>query len=512
MTGEGPRVALLGIDAAESTLVHSMIARGKLPTLAALYREGSFGELASPADLYSGAVWPTFYTGLRPAWHGIYHNKLWQPRRMCCIVPDRRTFTARPFWESFGDDGIRSCVIDVPLVVEGPRRPEGVHLGGWSTHDGESIRSCPAPLAREIRRRFGAPAMPRERFGAQSVESLERLCGELRRATEQLGRIGTSLLRRDGWRFCCLIFGTAHRAGHYLWDAGEARNLSEAAHDRRQRLESALEDLYEAIDRELDTLLANCEGARVIVFSLHGMGPNTGWSEFVPAMLDLRRAALSQRPARKGVLFRARQAFVTRLRPLLQHMPPSVANRLVPLWSSRMFDWPSTPYFPLPMDLTGMLRISLEGRERDGIVAPGSAYSALCAELEAFFMSLRDGRTGTPIVSEVVRAYADAPAEAAHRDGQPDLIVQWSDRRARDVPRLSSTEIAGFDYEVPRHLPSGRSGNHRPLGWFVAKGAGIPAGRHLGTHDIVDLAPTVREILGLQPHPRFHGRPLPLSG
>ena len=90
-TGQGPRVALLGIDAAESTLVQSMIARGKLPTLAALHRQGSSGALASPADLYSGAVWPTFYSGQRPAWHGIYHNKLWQPRRMCCIVPDSRS-------------------------------------------------------------------------------------------------------------------------------------------------------------------------------------------------------------------------------------------------------------------------------------------------------------------------------------------------------------------------------------------------------------------------------------
>src|SRR5262245_61801701 len=85
MTGERPRVVLFGIDAAESTLVQAMIARGKLQTLAALHRQGSSGELASPADLYSGAVWPTFYTGQRPAWHGIYHNKLWQPGRMCCI-------------------------------------------------------------------------------------------------------------------------------------------------------------------------------------------------------------------------------------------------------------------------------------------------------------------------------------------------------------------------------------------------------------------------------------------
>ena len=512
MTRQGSRVVLIGIDAAESTLVQSMIARGKLPTLAALHRQGSSGQLASPADLYSGAVWPTFYSGQRPAWHGIYHNKLWQPRRMCCIVPDERTFSARPFWEAFGSRGIRCGVVDVPLVLGGPRSISGIYLGGWGSHDAEALRSWPAPLARQLRREFGKPAMPREAFGSQSVGSLERLCGDLRRATEQIGRIGVSLLRRGDWQFFCLAFGAAHRAGHYLWDAGEARDLQRADAQQRQRLESALEDVYATIDHALGNLLAQCEGALAVVFALHGMGPNTGWSEVVPAMLDARRAALSQQPARKGVLYRARHALVTRLRPVLQHIPPSLTARMVPLWSSRMSDWPTTQVFPLPMDLTGLLRINLRGRERDGIVEPDADYSALCSELESFFRSLGDERTGATVVADVVRAYSDAPREATHRDGQPDLILKWHETRSRDVPRLRSAKLPTFACEVPRYLPSGRSGNHRPLGWFVATGPGIAAGRRLGTYDIVDLAPTARQGLGLEPEPQFHGRPLPLAG
>jgi predicted AlkP superfamily phosphohydrolase/phosphomutase len=257
-------------------------------------------------------------------------------------------------------------------------------------------------------------------------------------------------------------------------------------------------------------LLANCGDALVIVFALHGMGPNTGWSELVPAILDSRRAALSQQVERKGLLYRARRVLVTRARPALQKLPPSVAAQMVPLWSSRMFDWSRTAYFPLPMDLTGLLRINLQGRERGGIVTPGREYSTVCAELESFFKSLSDAATGAPIVAEIVRAYADTPEEAARRDGQPDLIVKWREIRTRDVLRLRSSELPAFGCEVPRYLPSGRSGNHRPRGWFVARGPGVRAGRQLGVHDIVDLAPTVRQCLGLEPDPRFHGWPLPL--
>ena len=142
------------------------------------------------------------------------------------------------------------------------------------------------------------------------------------------------------------MFGAAHRAGHYLWDCGEARDIESVDIERRQRLESAVERVYDAIDHALSNLLAECDDALVIVFSLHGMGPNTGWSELVPDILDARRAALSQQPVRKGSMYRIRRSLVTRLRPILQHVPPAVAASLVPLWSSRMFDWPRTQYFP----------------------------------------------------------------------------------------------------------------------------------------------------------------------
>ncbi|HEU4686951.1 MAG TPA: hypothetical protein VFS23_01245, partial [Vicinamibacterales bacterium] len=75
-----------------------------------------------------------------------------------------------------------------------------------------------------------------------------------------------------------------------------------------------------------------------------------------------------------------------------------------------------------------------------------------------------------------------------------------------------SSQLPTFDCEVPRYLPSGRSGNHSPLGWFVATGPGIAPGRGLGTYDIVDLAPTALQGLGLEPEPQLHGQPLPLAG
>jgi predicted AlkP superfamily phosphohydrolase/phosphomutase len=163
------------------------------------------------------------------------------------------------------------------------------------------------------------------------------------------------------------------------------------------------------------------------------------------------------------------------------------------------------------MDLTGLLRINLRGRERDGIVHAGSDYQSLCAQLEEFLSSLRDEVTGRPIVSSIVRAYEVTPASAPYRDGQPDLIVRWQAVRTSDVPALTSSLLPAFRCPAPRWLPSGRTGNHLPDGWFIAAGPDVAAGTASSLHDVLDLVPTARALLGLEPDAALHGRPIPLG-
>ena len=503
------RLVMLGIDAAEQALIDSLIARGRMPTLARLRQQGTSGLLQSPADLYSGAVWPTFYTGQRPAWHGVYHHKLWQPHRMCCIAPDESTYRVRPFWERFGP-AVRTCIADVPLVLGRARAGHGIYLSGWAEHDRAPTRFAPGPLRREIERQVGRRVMPPENFGAQSLRGLDRLLGELLRATEQMQRLALALLRREPWEFACIVFGTAHRAGHYLWDTMQARDRETGAPELLVRLTGCIERVYEAIDAALSELLAQIGAeTRVIVFSLHGMGPNPGWSEVVPGLLKARHAALSGKVMRSGSLYTLRNALVGVARPVLHFVPPALSARLLPLWTARMFDWRSTREFPLPMDMTGLVRINLRGRERDGIVEE-SDYDGLCDELERFFDSLRDAASGQGIVSSIVRAYANTPVQAPHRIGQPDLIVRWRETRTHETPVLSSSLLPTFRYEVPRWLASGRSGNHLPHGWFTAAGPGIARNAPCGLGNILDLAPTARALLGLAPDETLQGRVLAL--
>jgi predicted AlkP superfamily phosphohydrolase/phosphomutase len=239
------------------------------------------------------------------------------------------------------------------------------------------------------------------------------------------------------------------------------------------------------------------------------MGRNTAWADRCADMLaQIQRGGAAPRPKR-GVLYEIKRHLPWPLvRAVTTRLPASVQARLVTLWSGSMFDWRTTRVFPLPMDHAGYLRVNLRGREPEGIVEPGADYQALCAEVATAFESYRDLATGRPIVRRVHRLDELAPAGAAARDRLPDLVVEWSDVSPVDSPGVTSPRYGELRWSPDRRLPSGRAGNHRAHGWFVASGPGTPAGLTAAGHDIRDLVPTVWRWLDAAPTDAFEGAPI----
>jgi predicted AlkP superfamily phosphohydrolase/phosphomutase len=108
-----------------------------------------------------------------------------------------------------------------------------------------------------------------------------------------------------------------------------------------------------------------------------------------------------------------------------------------------------------------------------------------------------------------VHRLAELAGEAdARRDRLPDLVVEWGDIAPGAARVIRSDRYGEIAWDSPR-LPSGRAGNHRPDGWFVAVGPDIPRGAAAAAYPLVDLAPTVYRWLDLDPDPEFAGRPIP---
>jgi predicted AlkP superfamily phosphohydrolase/phosphomutase len=490
-----PPVLLVGWDAAESTLVDQLCAAGRLPALQSLRARGCFGILEPGPLLFAGGVWPTFYTGKHEPWHGIYHNRLWRQERMRCETVDAQWLPEPPFWEKLSAER-RVAIVDVPMVIREPQAINGINLAGWGTHDLVRKGSYPAALWNEIRSTFGPPALGTELYGAQSVARLLRLRRSLLDATDQVSRICASFLARARWDLFLIVFGAPHRGGHYLWDLTQTDTATITAATRAQ-LGAAMSEIYEACDRGLARLLeATPQGTKVMVFALHGMGPNAGWSDRLPTILGRIQTHSGAAPQRAGLLFRLKQRLPLKpIRAVTNRIPQAIHDKLLALMSGRTFDWRVTKCFPVEMDHAGYLRINLKGREADGIVNPGDEYVALCDEMEQALLSFRDIGSGQRIVERVYRLDEIAPADAPYRQLLPDLVVTWASPSASASPGVYSERYGAMRWGDCM-LPSGRCGNHRSPGWLLAAGKDIPHGARIDGHGIVDLVPTALQWMG----------------
>jgi predicted AlkP superfamily phosphohydrolase/phosphomutase len=342
--------------------------------------------------------------------------------------------------------------------------------------------------------------MQQEHFGKQSPRALAALHTSLLRATDQLSDISIDLLGSHAWQFACIVFGATHRAGHYLWDRSQSGELHPAS-NKPDTASAELAGIYVHADAALGRILEHVpEDTLVVVFAVHGMGPNPGWADLFPDILAQILGQLPGRRPRQGRLYALKRRLPFHwARPVLQALPTEFTDRLVQIWSRNMFDWGRTRWFPLPMDAAGYVRINLRGREAQGIVEPGAEYEAMCSEIEQLVASLRDATSGEAIAGAALRAYLDADPQAPCRSLVPDLIFPWHGPAATSTERLISTQLPGFSYQVPGRLPSGRSGNHTSSAWLVARGPGARSGLFDAVRTVADLLPAILDQLAHAP-------------
>jgi predicted AlkP superfamily phosphohydrolase/phosphomutase len=133
------------------------------------------------------------------------------------------------------------------------------------------------------------------------------------------------------------------------------------------------------------------------------------------------------------------------------------------------------------------IRVNLIGRDPQGRVR-ADALDEYRDFLAAGFAALTDPATGRRLVSEVVRV---AERYRGPRAPFADLLVVWN--AAAPIAAVASPAI-GVVHGVP---PGHPIGNHRPGGWFVAAGPGIAPAMASAPMAIVDFAPTVAALLGV---------------
>ena len=504
------KIVLIGLEAAEPSLLEQWCDEGHLPVLASLRERWPWFRMMSSTDISSGATWPSVFSGASPAKHGIgfYHRQLktgtYQPIKKYADQVKRD-----PFWVLPSQAGKKIAIFDVPVTYP-MKQFNGVHIGGWGVEAPSwRISSKPDAMMRDIKKRFGRhPLEGWYQTRPGEINQWRTLLQNLIHGGTTKWAISNNLLDQDSWDLLFTVFSESHWAGHFFWhlmDKDHPEHLSEPV----KVLGDMILNVYRELDKGLSAIVDNLSETTVIIFSNTGMGPNYSGSHLLPEILKrLEMTGNHENGASFGSLTNllptqrwgpnAVKAIESMVGPKrIEQVRRWVPERLWDTWTRRILhlgnNWRNSRAFLVPSDYTGAIRINLKGRESHGLVGPGKDYDDLCDELTREFGALINPETGKAAVSRIFRV--DRMYEGENIGELPDLIVRWTGDapvRALSSPRIGT---------VYGNLSDNRTGAHRPHGFLVAAGKHIRQGRAQEEGNIMDIAPTILYLMG-QPIPR----------
>jgi len=443
------QVLAVVIDAAAPQLVRQMIEHDELPVLKSLLAEGSWIKVAAPANIGSGAIWPTFITGTEPSVHGIHGEWCWHPEDMTLSRYKGRDLV--PFWQALAEEGTTIGILDLPFMPM-IGLTDGFEISEWAPHDVIEGHVQVAP--EKIKALVSASpthALSSDRMktgGPNDLENLQKLTSACLEGIKLRGKLAQELLKETHPRLAIISFTEIHRTGHFVWHTVEPEH-EVYAKDEFANLPAVgptMKHLLREVDRQIGGLIESCgPDTTFLVFSLHGMRPAHGVPAFLGQLLlemgfarlaDWRGQSWRERAMTLMAAVKRRSPGVLK-RLYYKNLPATTTQRLARPTMLPAYNWKQTRAFSLPTDQHGWIRINLSGREAKGMVTV-EEYDELCRELEEKLRSLIT-HEGKPLVREVIRTNCTAADALASR--LPDLVVHWENAIFESPMRIKGSLI-----------------------------------------------------------------------
>lgn len=500
------RVFALGLDGATFDLIQPWAQAGKLPTLARLMSVGSWGVLRSVIPPVTMPAWASFLTGLSPGNHGLYSFLQRKPGTYSMTPFNASYLQAPDIGTLLNRRGKRVALINVPATYP-PKPLDGMVVTGLETPGQTAAYTHPAWLQEELRQRFDYEVERTEKYDPGQEKLFWRA---VERVEQKRLEAVLWLMDQDDWDFFAVVFRGTDILGHAFW---RFMDPAHPAHD--PLLAQEYGDVLLRHYQKMDTAIAQIQARLLpddilLLMSDHGFGPihRDVYIDNVLAQAGLLHMKQTPKARMRQMLFRAGLTPRNMLRLLAWLRLRNLSRKLIPqnkrlavsagLLLYNSVDWSRTVAYPLGG--AGQIFVNLQGREPEGIVEAGAAYTAVCDEVERALLALRDPDTGEPVVARVWRK-ADAYGTNALPD-LPDLYIEWVNDQYTDMGGI------GYGRGIFSEPIRGRSGGHTMRGIFLAHGAGIKQGYPVPDASLIDLAPTIMHLLGAPVPPHMDGKVL----
>lgn len=459
--GLADRVVIIGLDCAEPSLVLDSWL-DQLPTIAQLVERGAYGRLTSVIPPITVPAWSCMMASKTPGDLGVYGFRNRADHSYDGVYIANAAAIHEPrLWDLLSRRGKRSIVLGVPGTY--PVRPiNGVMVSCFLTPSTRRQYTFPPLLRREVEQVVGEYLFDCPNFRTDDKDDLLRQVYEM---TERRFRLAEHLLATRPWELFTMVEMGIDRMHHGFWKHMDAAHRKYPGPGRYQE---AILDYHRYVDELIARLLTFADDrTAVLLVSDHGAKRMDG---------GIR---VNEWLRREGYLALLREPD-----------GPSTLDSVGVDWG-RTLAWAEGGYY-------SRVFLNVQGREPAGAVPPGD-YERIRDELSQRLTQIPDDR-GRPLPT---RVYKPEEVYPQVNGVPPDLIVYFGDLLWRAVGTVGGDDgVHTFENDTGPD-----DANHAQEGLLVVSGPGIQPGRRDGMH-LLDVAPTVLELLGLDVPPGMRGRSL----
>jgi len=456
------KIVILGLDGFSPTFIKKW--SDDLPNLTKIQKEGIWGDIKSAIPLTLPQVWVTTQCGQDPGVHGIWdftfrddfsysENKV-----IDCEIMNR----TNPLYMLLPRRAQKVAIINVPFTWPPPKIPGGYAIFGSIASKEKSILTYPNDLKEEISKLVQDEILEAELEPETSGEHLLKNTYNMDSQSFTL----TKYFIND--KNCDYVMTTLRGADHMLDLFYKHFGPKSRYHTPDFSYEKTLHSYYIWVDKKIGELRENFN-KDVILFICNCFGVQR---------LE-GRINLNEWLIREGYM-------------VLQEYPRELTpfNNLKVNWSKTKCWSPG---------YAGKLYLNLKGRESEGIV-DSQNYDELIDELIAKIQQDIPNELGKNIDIQTWKR-ADIYFGPYAKYG-PDLFVNF------DKGCLGTSELVGHNQKaIYSHniAPYNSNTAHSLYGYFSISGPGIPAEGECKEVSLLNIAPTVLNILKLSIPKRMKG-------
>jgi len=457
------KVFLFGIDGMAPDLVYKWI--DELPNIKKIKESGVYAHLETTKPPISIVAWTSMLSGYDPGQTGIYNyvDRFYKDKISIDLV-DSRNIKTDMIWDVLGKKNKK--IIAQGIISANPVKPvNGIILSGILTPSFDEKALYPYSLKDELLNICGGKYMfdIAESFAYRKF-SLDELIERVNKMMKGQINILKHLLQTKEWDFFAYTGMGSDRLHHRLWSFIDSMHIN---YKNDPKYSNAIKDYYKYLDKELGEIQSILPKDTVIIIcSDHGMNRLDGRVNLNDWLVDNKYLVFNNN-------------YIER------------AYKEGPIkFSAKDIDWSKTRVFATSA-YEALVFIN-----RD-LVKNNNDYICLCEELISGIKGIvkKDKNKMNTQIFKTDKIYS------CYDKNTPDLIVYFDNLFWGTNSDIGNDGLYSFS-----NLVGADDALHGREGIFIMSGNKVVAKGDIEKIDILDVAPTILDLFGLEKEKHMHGK------